>query len=75
MAQKENIDGSKTLEYSRTANSIYSDLAGKKKSLLELKKTELSNRKTRYKKFFNKKNELFNKINKLKENVALNKSN
>ena len=59
----------------RTANSIYSDLAGKKKSLLELKKTELSNRKTRYKKFFNKKNELINKINKLKEKVALNKSN
>lgn len=59
----------------RTANSIYSDLAGKKKSLLELKKTELSNRKTRYKKFFNKKNELINKINKLKEKVTLNKSN
>ena len=59
----------------RTANSIYSDLAGKKKSLLELKKTELSNKKIRYKKFFNKKNELINKINKLKEKVALNKSN
>ena len=53
----------------RTANSIYSDLAGKKKSLLELKKTELSNRKTRYKKFFNKKNELINKINNLKQDV------
>lgn len=53
----------------RTANSIYSDLAGKKKSLLELKKTELSNKKIRYKKFFNKKNELINKINNLKQDV------
>ena len=58
----------------RTANSIYSDLVGKKKSLLELKKTELSNKKIRYKKLVDKRNELIDKINKLKEKVALNKS-
>ena len=56
----------------RTANQIYSYLVGRKKSLLELKKTELSNKKIRYRILLNKKEELIKKINNLKEKASLN---
>lgn len=65
----------------RTANSIYSNLVGRKKSLLELKKTELSNKKIRsrillnkkelirYRKYKHKYYFMCNKINSLKQNI------
>lgn len=59
----------------RTANTIYKDIIGRQKALLELKKLELSNIKQKLNKCNTKIEELKLKINKSKPLVAENKLN
>lgn len=58
----------------RTVNSIYYDLDGKKKSLIELKKYELKTKINKYEALIASKEKVKNVINKLKLNVTNNKA-